>query len=591
MLLGAWLVLGGSLRVNALAQGLPESTGSTAAPAPPGSPDSEKAPASSDGLTTAPPEGLAVIEETVECGVTYVTADSIYLDAGSQSGIEVGLVGMARRGGDELGRVEVIEVTRRSCVARPLGGSRSGGLQVRDRVSFTVKAPARPEDGSPSTRPGGATGAAAAPGAEEDGFEPLLAPLRHRAANWPEPSNLSSGRLHVRQMFQIDGESSEDYSITRVGTSGAVDRIEGTPWSFEWSGDLSYRDGHAFEGSRDLREPRLDVYRLFLRRRLDDGGFLRLGRFLPSQLPGVGHVDGAQVESILHPSFRIGAIAGLKPRRNDLDVSTDEPLATLYASGQAGKRGELYYSGTLGLLGSLYRGKVDRLAILLDQQADLGPKLSIFSTSEVDFDVGGREVRSGTRLSRMDLYAIAPLWRWLTLKGGFDRYERPDTAAERDLTRIVDERAFDRGYTRYWVGASHALPGRFRVDEEVSLYDAPQDDGKPRWRVGLSRTGTLLEGDSLRLVVFNLVGADADGYGGRLDASFPFLDSRLWVRPGVGFRFLETDATSERFSVTEAALYADWELSRIFSAYAGVTQSFGDSLQSTLVEMGIEARW
>ena len=47
-----------------------------------------------------------------------------------------------------------------------------------------------------------------------------------------------------------------------------------------------------------------------------------------------------------------------------------------------------YYSGTAGILTSLYDGDPDRLAFLLDQTATLG-RLSLFSSTEVDFDVPG----------------------------------------------------------------------------------------------------------------------------------------------------------------------------------------------------------
>ena len=43
--------------------------------------------------------------------------------------------------------------------------------------------------------------------------------------------------------------------------------------------------------------------------------------------------------------------------------------------------------------------------------------------------------------------------------------------------------------------------------------------------------------------------------------------------------------------VTELSLYADWWISKSWSAFAEATWSFGDSLDRTLLEIGIEFHW
>ena len=132
-------------------------------------------------------------------------------------------------------------------------------------------------------------------------------------------------------MFQTDSEGGLDYSVTRVGSSGGMDRIGGSPWNFEWSGDLRYRDGDAFLSHPDYQEPHLDVYRAMLQRPIGEDGFLRFGRFVPYELPGIGFVDGLQGQVHQGEHARIGVVGGLKPNRIDLDGSVDEPLVVPYA--------------------------------------------------------------------------------------------------------------------------------------------------------------------------------------------------------------------------------------------------------------------
>ena len=367
---------------------------------------------------------------------------------------------------------------------------------------------------TPGTHPAPARATALSGRVEEseNGFIPLLGP-RGPEVGFPERSNIFHGRLRLREVFQLDPKSHLDYSRTRLGSDGSLERIDGTPWTLDWSGDLSYRDGRAFSRSRDYREPRLDVYRLSLRRKFDDGGFLRLGRFLPPELPGAGYIDGVQKEQVLSRNFRFGLLAGLKPTRFELDISAKEPTGVVYGTAEAGKPQDLYYSGTLGVLGSAYEGKFDRFALLLDQRADITSRVSVFSAAELDTGAGAgvREVRDGASLSHIDAYALATVTSFLTLRAGLDHYERPPTRVEVDLLPSIageEDRFFDRGYWRYFVGGTESLPWRLRLDEEIAFIDAPGEDYTPRWRVSLTRRGLpLFEDGSVTMTAYNLDGA------------------------------------------------------------------------------------
>jgi hypothetical protein len=538
-------------------------------------------------LLAAPARGA---EGQMECRVVSETPDGLYVDAGRESGLAAGCTGTVERDGAEIARVEVAAVSKSSALLRVIITRGPLKPRVGDHVRLigapaaeTAPPPAADEkQASPTLKPAG----------QREDFVPLLAPPPSPAATAATAANLLSGRLSLREVYQTDSKNHLDGSLTRFGSDGSLDRMAGTPWALEWSGDLSYRSGSAWDGSRDEDTPRLDVFRLSLFRKFEEGGFLRVGRFVPAELPGVGYLDGAQAEVVAAKGLRLGGILGFKPGRLDLDPSVREPTAVAYATVEEGTRQKLYYSGTLGVLGSLFDGKPDRVAILLDQRADLGPKLSLYSTSAVDIDAGGTEVRSGPRLSRIDLYGVSPITSFLTLRAGFDHYERPDTAAERDLLPFADDRFFDRGYWRYWVGGTQYLPLALQLDEEVAFIDATGEDYTPRWRATLTRTGLpALPHGQVSATVYNLDGAGAEGYGGLLAAYIPFEDGRYSLRPALGFRYVDTDQTSERFQITDISIHGDFWISKTWSVYAGVTQSFGDSIDMTLVELGVDFRF
>ncbi len=529
--------------------------------------------------------GIAPAREiTVTSRITYEVREGLYVDRGTDDGLRQGLLGSFRLSDGRVLEFEVLNATSKSAMLRLPGRPEGKEKLVGQMVELVF------EQGS-SDQDRGSEDSKSPKSKDGDKFVPLLAP-----ADWaiglPKSSNISHGQIRIRQMLQQDNEDLLDHSVTRIGSSGSLDKIEGSQWSFEWSGSVAHRDGDAFRYHPDYQEPRLDVYLASLHRSLGDGGFLRLGRFLPRELPGIGYVDGFQGQLRRADHWYLGVVTGFKPERDNLGPSGDEPLVVAYATLEAGDRDEHYYLGTAGLLGTLYKGQADRLALLIDQRAGIGSSLSLSSTAEVDFDVGGAETRKGARLTRLDVSAISRVSSFLTLRAGLDHWERADNRAERHLLILEDDRLFDRGYWRYWVGSNQRLPWNLRLSEQVAFIDSPEYDYDPRWRVGVTRTGLLSWTDaSATATIYNLDAQSLNGYGARLSAYLPVLKHKVFVQPVAGFRMLEAEPQSMDFKVSYLSIRANGKLSSKWTLFGGFTHSYGDSVDSTLFDLGLRYRW
>ncbi|MFQ5653750.1 MAG: hypothetical protein ACE5GW_03345 [Planctomycetota bacterium] len=522
----------------------------------------------------------------VDCRVLNVTPDGVYVNAGSDRRIRVGDTGLILRDGDEIARVQAVRVTRSSSLLTIVSVRSEEEPVLDDRVLMRGTAP--PPAGRRLRPP--------PPGADDGElpFVPLLTrPPPPRKARFPKAANLFHGRVRMRQTFQGDAKNDLDLSRSRLTSNGSLERIAGAPWSLQWSGDLSFRTGSGFSGSADNEDLRFDLTQLTVSRQRADGGFLRLGRFLPPELPAVGYLDGTQMEWILSEKLHAGAMLGYKPARRDLEFSAEEPTAVGYASVRTKPSEPFSYSGTLGVLGSLFEGNSDRLALLLDQRATLNRALSFFWTSEVDVDVGGAETRSGASLSRLDVSVAAPIVPQLAVRAGADHFQRPDTQAERDALGILaDDSLFDGGFWRYWVGSSQRLPGKIRVDEEVSFIRGIDAGDTPRWRVTANRTGLpLLPTSVLTVGVFNLVGADAEGFGVQVSTITPALDGSLSIRPSAQLRFVETAQNPDSFLVGDLSVHLDWWLTPEWSTSLGFSQSYGDNVATTVLFMSVSYVW
>ena len=535
------------------------------------------------------------VEISVDCRILHETIDGIYVDLGTDSGLKEGAVGLLRQ---SRTRVEVVKVVSGSTLLRVLSDYTPGLFTAGDEITLIYDreeaqdaAPASPTRSPTLKDPTG-----------EEEFTPLLVTPDMREAAASEASNIFHGRFTVRQIYQLGDDSDNDYSISRFTTSGSLERIGRTAWTFEWAGQVHYRTGDELEDIRNFEEIRVEAYRLALYRRFDDRSFVRLGRFIPNELPGVGFLDGAQGEKVLSERLRVGVMLGFKPDRVTTTPSGDEPTVVTYVTYEPQTDSGLSYSGTAGLLFSLYEGDTDRLAFLWDQQARIG-NLSLFSSSVVDVDVGGADVRDEVaRLTWLTLNASYPVAPLLELRAGIDKYELPDTAAERDVIRygdlILDE-FFKQDTWRYWVGASHRLPGNFRLSEKISYTDSESING---WRasVEITRRGLpFLPDATLTLSAYTIraIAVD-DGFGGRLSAYLPFMRHRLSLLPAATVRYADYETRGSNFFDrfddelwwVDISLHAQWRISKSWSIAGGVSYSTNEE-NRVLLDLSATFRW
>jgi hypothetical protein len=533
-------------------------------------------------------------EARVQGRITQDTQDGVYIDAGIDQGLRPGLTGTLQLDDGRTFAFEVVHVEKQSALLRlPAYRSqeRLSGRAVEIILSGEPRSQTKGKPAKPNDPNGVADSSKKGPGRDgQEKFIPLLAPLPRESAASKPPST-SHGRLQVYQMFQRDSQGDLGYSATRLSSFGGRERIEGSAWSFEWSGDLRYRAGDAYLSHPDYQEPHLDLYQAMLQRPLGEDGFLRFGRFVPFELPAIGYVDGLQGQVRPGEHTRIGVVGGLKPNRIDLDASTDEPFVAPYAMLTAGPRDGRHYSGAVGLLNSYYQGEIDRLALLFDQRAGLAKGLTLYSTAVVDFDVGASQTRSGTRLTQLDVSAVSEVSSFLTLRAGVDHWERPDRQAERALVPFPDERFFDNGYWRYWVGSSQNIPWNLRLAEEVGFIESDTVDGDVRWQVSATRSGLGGWQDaSVTVAVYNLIAYENHGYGCRVSGYLPLNKGTVIVQPAAGFRVLQA-APAQDISLSYLFVGLDGRLSRHWNLFGGVTYFSGDDVGSTLFELGLGFAW
>ena len=520
-----------------------------------------------------------------QANITYRIPEGVYVNVGTDAGLKQGLAGtMVLNDGRTL-VFEVTHAAHKTALLRLRGAGENllGTLQsLPVDLVYEVAEETEQEIESDS----------AVAHADAEPFVPLLAPPK-RLPDMVPVQNITHGSVGIQQTFQNGTDDGQgDYAVTRLNTSGDIDRLFGTAWSFIWSGNVRYRTGDGYRYHPEYESPQPIIYSAYLQHPLAGDGFARLGRFLPLELPGIGYLDGAQLEVDAGNHWSFGAAGGFKPNRVNLEASVDEPTAAAYATFEAGNYGTAHYSGTAGLLASLYQGEADRMALLMDQRAGLGPKLNLISSAEFDFGVANT-TNNQSQLSRFDLQASSRQSSWITLRAGANHWQRLDSQVERDLLPyIVSDQLFDDGFWRYWIGASHELPWKLDLNEEIAYTVSDATDDAVRWRVGLTRTGLFKwRYANIGATIYNLEAQGASGQGGLLRAYFPFWDGRIAVRPSASLRWLGSDADGDQLELTYFSIYFDAMLSKAWTLSGGLTATQGDHADAMLFDLGLRYRW
>jgi len=219
--------------------------------------------------------------------------------------------------------------------------------------------------------------------------------------------------------------------------------------------------------------------------------------------------------------------------------------------------------------------------------------MSTYLSSQVDLNTGAAKVHTeNARLTRLNLSVNSRLNSVWNLRAGLNHFERPDTAAERDLSGVDNLSVFDNGTWRYWGGTSQFILWNLQLDEEVALIQAPNHSDQGQVRGSITRRGMF--GNplaSLSLSAYSLTWLEGEGFGAILTGICPLLDNRLNLNAAVGTRYSGLEGESKAFKYNDASLFLDWFLTRKWTASVGILNTSQDHIQSTVVDGRLAYRW
>lgn len=403
--------------------------------------------------------------------ITYVTSLSVYVDAGSEDGIEIGRVLEVVRAGAIVATLRVTDISPGRAVCEILHGGEAKPA-VGDVVRPGPPGSAPPVGSTPSDRavttasvspgPAGAPGTASSiTGVHSDAREGASASRSRRGVRGALRDAGLRGRVGIRYLAVKDRlEGGETFSQPALDLRLDGTQVGGAPvdFSVDVRARRTYRDLPGGDtDTNDLNR----VYRLAgSYRRPGSPWSATVGRQFSPSLTVISIFDGARVDYRAR-RWGAGAFSGTQPDAEDFGYSSGVREHGGYVEWRSARDSDRRWAITTGLAGSYEEGEINREFSFL-QLSYRGRRLFAWLSEEVDLNRGWKEEAGEDSVSVTSTflslsYRAGENW---TLRGGYDN--RRNVRLYRD--RVTPETEFDDAYRNgAWAGVAWRFARRLRL--------------------------------------------------------------------------------------------------------------------------------
>lgn len=369
--------------------------------------------------------------------ITYLSGESIYLDAGTTRGLREKSVVDVFRKDSVVAQIEVQYVSSSRAAGKLLRGS---PVTIGDSVRFQ-----RVVETAVAT-----SSAASSASAAKDSS---AAAATRVATSRRKPRTLN-GRIGVRYMDLQTGSSAAGHV-----TQPALDmRFEGHRMDGSPIGLIIDARAHRQTTGAGRTDGSTRIYQSMLE--YQSGGDMptrvQLGRQLSTVLSPIGFFDGLTVD-IDGQHWRYGALGGTQPNYANFAPSAEIREYGGWVQWHNATGATTMFNSTLGAVGSYTTAGINREFALLSTML-VNPKVSFYATQEIDINRGWKkDAEGGKSIVPTSLFATlrVALTQALSVQTGYD--SRRSVRLYRDFLTpdIVFDDALRRGY---WGGVSLYVP-------------------------------------------------------------------------------------------------------------------------------------
>ncbi len=337
----------------------------------------------------------AIVSAATKAKVTYIASEAIYINAGTNAGIEIGDTLAVTKQSDTLAVLVVTNVSGSSAACELIDSRRE--LKVGDILQL-AKYATTPKTGK--SYEGEVV--------QDEGNGKIKRSRRARDAQ-----NALSGGISLENLYRKDQTGSR-LSSNQAGLRSRikVKNISGSGIQFE----MRHRS-RLYQRSRSLRSSSVtggsdewshQIYSFGLSYG-DDNSTVSwgVGRMLAPHVRGMGYIDGGYVIRRVNERLHLGIAAGVTPNAQTSSIQLNRRKLGAYARYVAGDASKQRVSVTASLTSVLESFSVSRDFLYLQSSYSRGRWLSLSQSFEVEFNRGWRYELAGKRFDVSNYYGTA----------------------------------------------------------------------------------------------------------------------------------------------------------------------------------------
>lgn len=451
-------------------------------------------------------------ERVVRVNVTSVSARSVFLDRGRDSGIEIGAIVQLFPPGVASLDVEVRAVSSTSARAEvppglplpPIGTSGEVRVTPRGERVEAAREPRAVPDHPPWTR----TEDPRSPD------QPLLVPAFRRRPD-ERPATFDGRWFGSAQWSRDEADGGRgEYALGRLGLRADATNHLGFGERVRMAGELDARLT-LLPDAPDERDAtgRLDLLSVSFGTEEWAPTGAEFGRFHSRYLPEIGLVDGVEVVRRYQGGIHIGAGVGAYPRPFPARATGDDVGSHVFLGIAGGA--DHAFEATVGFQKTWHRGTPDRDLALLRLSGRISERAFVFASAKVDLYTGSDDAKGrGVELTE----AMGSVrWDGDALGTGLSltHFTWPELLrAEYQAlpVELVRDGVVDRASWSGWVRPWRPLRARARIDAWRD-----QDRDGSSWSLGADLRDLVGSGSRLSADVFHSDGGFSSGPGARID--------------------------------------------------------------------------
>lgn len=532
--------------------------------------------------------------DRIEVRVTASSGGSVFLDQGRAAGIQPGdeVLLYAPGAGMVRGTIQDVSTNHSRCVVAYQ--AMSVDIGTRGEVLVPADRRWRP-DREGSGPPPEATGRPVPehppwthPPEQWDWETPLLAPAFSREAS--ERERQMHGRVFADYSHTWNMRDPQDqYSLGRIGTSLWIENPLRRGGRFHLDGELNRRDLFLDDAAGEVDQPgRIDRFSYQWGGDRDQPFRVEFGRFLQSEIPELGVLDGAEFVYRTESADRIGVSLGAMPEPfPDLRTGDDLQAALFYrfVSGE-----EENFSAAVAYQKTWHRGKSDRDLVVgtLDYFSP-GGMLSLHQSVWGDFYDSSDNLKTRSfEITQAETSGIIRLNPGRGIGVHFSQLRWPQLLRNEHLPSFDDQTRND-WVRRYGLSAWQEWGETVRLDGRVDHWQDQDLREGTTWDLRLALRDLLYERGEVALSIYDTDGAFTSGLGGRIGLNRYFSRGFVAVAYDVGgYRFTAKpgDAMQHGFHAT-----LDYDLSSTTSASLSTDYWLGEKQNSFGLGLFLQKRF